>query len=288
VHCNHFCDAWGVRPQHRAAGVPDSLRVSADRDSSPAAPAPGEATAEHLRRTSPVPLYFQLAEILKERIEAGHWPAGERFPSERELAEEFRISRTVIRPALDLLASDGQLVRIKGRGTFVTPPKVAWPIAGLARLLARPPGHDFEIRILSAGEQDAEPDVRETLELEPGVATVLQATAVVRSSGAPVYMSNSFIVASRLPEIAARLRSASVLTDGERVAAEPAFVPASAAIATAFVSQWEATQLEVAAGDLCFLIRYLDRIDDGGQVKPVEFARMVFRTDVVELEALLA
>lgn len=268
--------------------MPHSLRVTADPDNIPAAS--GESANEHLRRTSPIPLYFQLAEILKERIEAGHWPAGGRFPSERELAEEFRISRTVIRPALDLLASDGQLVRIKGRGTFVTPPKVPWPIAGLARLLARPPDHDFEVRILSAVEQDAEPDVREMLELELGVATVLQATVVVRSSGAPVYMSNSFIVASRLPDVAARLRSTSALTHRDRVAAEagPTFLPANAAIATAFVSQWEATQLEVAAGDLCFLIRYLDRIDDRGQVMPVEFARMVFRTDVVELEALLA
>jgi GntR family transcriptional regulator len=250
----------------------DSIRVSAN--------------PEHLRRTSPVPLYFQLAEILKERIEAGHWPAGERFPSERELAEEFSISRTVIRPALDLLASDGQLVRIKGRGTFVTPPKVAWPVAGLARLLARPPSHEFEVRVLSTAEQEAEPDVREALELRRG-ATVLQATAVVLGSGAPVYMSNSFVVASRLPDVASRLRSTGVVADGEPEAG-PEFLPASGAIATAFVSQWEATQLEVAAGDLCFLIRYLDRIDDGGKVKPVEFARMVFRTDVVELEALLA
>jgi GntR family transcriptional regulator len=267
-----------------------SLGVSADPHHRSPARVSGADAAGHLRRTSPVPLYFQLAEILKERIEAGRWPAGERFPSERELAEEFGISRTVIRPALDLLASDGQLVRIKGRGTFVTPPKVAWPIAGLARLVARPSDHDLEVRILSTGEQDAEPDVREMLELEPRVETVLQATAVVLSSGESVYMSNSFVVASRLNGLAARLRSTSLATDREPVTAEagPEFAPASAAIATAFVSQWEATQLEVTAGDLCFLIRYLDRINEAGRVKPVEFARMVFRADVVELEALLA
>jgi GntR family transcriptional regulator len=268
--------------------MPNSLRVSADPHQGSAARAAGEPAADHLRRTSPVPLYFQLAEILKERIEAGHWPAGERFPSERELAEEFRISRTVIRPALDLLASDGQLVRIKGRGTFVTPPKVAWPIAGLARLLTGPPEHDFELRILSTSEQDAEPDVLETLELEQARPTVVQATAVVVSSGAPVYMTNSFLVGSRLPNLAARLRSTSVARNGEALETEPQFVPASATIATAFVSQWEATQLEIGAGDLCFLIRYVDRIADAGEVKPVEFARMVFRTDAVELEALLA
>lgn len=264
--------------------------MSAERDHRSLVRPNGEPRAGHLRRTSSVPLYFQLAEVLKERIEAGHWPAGERFPSERELADEFGISRTVIRPALDLLASDGQLVRIKGRGTFVMPPKVAWPIAGLARLLTRPTGREVEVRILSASEREVEPDVREVLELEQGAATVVQATAVVRSSGTPVYMSNSFVVASRIPDVGARLREASLPAGEEPPVAQarPEFVPASAAIATAFVSQWEATQLELAAGDLCFLIRYLERITDNGRVKPVEFARIVFRSDIVELEALLA
>jgi GntR family transcriptional regulator len=244
----------------------------------------GEADAGHLRRTSSVPLYFQLAEILKERIEAGRWPAGERFPSERELSAEFGISRTVIRPALDLLASDGQLVRIKGRGTFVTPPKVAWPVAGLARLLSRPPARGFEVRILSATEQEAEPDVHETLALDPDEPNVVQATAVVLSDGAPVYMSNSFVVPSRLPDLAARLKQARGSLTRAPVP-EPDFAEASTAIATAFVSQWEATQLELAAGDLCFLIRYLERVRDGDAVRPAEFARMVFRSDTVELQA---
>ena len=208
-----------------------------------------------------MPLYFQLAEILKERIEAGRWLAGERFPSERELADEFRISRTVIRPALDLLESDGQLVRIKGRGTFVTPPKAAWPIAGLARLLARPRDGETEVRILSAGEQEPDPDVREVLELEANAGGVVQATAVLLSAGSPIYMSNSFVVRKRLPALAELLTAGRVdaAASWAQTRASARLTSASATIATAFVSQWEATQLDLAAGDLCFLIRYVER-----------------------------
>jgi GntR family transcriptional regulator len=234
-----------------------------------------------------VPLYFQLAEILKERIEAGRWPAGERFPSERELAEEFAISRTVIRPALELLQSDGQLTRIKGRGTFVTPPKAAWRICGLTRLLSGPGEPDVEVRVLSASEQRAEPDVQEVLELESEAAPVVQATAVVLSVGSPICMTNSFIPRSRLPELTEALVAGSpagaVWTDRA-----PELVSASATVATAFVSRWEATQLEVSAGDPCFLIRYVERMRAADGVKPVEFARVVFRSDVVELDLDLA
>jgi GntR family transcriptional regulator len=247
----------------------------------------GAAARGRLRRASPVPLYFQLAEILKERIEAGRWPAGGRFPSERELSDEFAISRTVIRPALELLQSDGQLVRIKGRGTFVTPPKVAWRIRGLARLMSGAREPDVDVRILSASEQRAEPDVREVLELEPDV-TVVQATVVVLSGGSPVYMSNSFIASSRMPNLSAVL-AAGPGEAAARTAADggPELVSASATVATAFVSQWEATQLELSAGDPCFLIRYVERIRQGDRARPVEFARIVFRSDV-ELDVELA
>lgn len=239
--------------------------------------------ASGLLRASSVPLYFQLAEILKERIEAGHWPAGERFPSERELADEFGISRTVIRPALKLLASDGQLVRVKGRGTFVTPPKTPYRIHGLVRMLTLPREPGVEVRILTASEQHAEPDVRGALGLEGDEPPVLQATAVILRSGSPVYMSNSFIVRSRLPALPAPLTE--VGSSPPAPAPPPAFAAASATVATACLSQWEATQLGVAAGELCFLIRYLERVHAADGTSPVEFARIVFRSDVVALEA---
>jgi GntR family transcriptional regulator len=247
------------------------------------------ASRGRLRRSSSVPLYFQLAEILKERIEAGHWPSGGRFPSERELAEEFAISRTVIRPALELLQSDGQLMRVKGRGTFVTPPKTGWRIRGLARLLSGARERDVEVRVLSASGQPVERDVQEVLELESEAEPVIQATAVVLSAGSPVYMTNSFMAGSRLPELTTALVAGQ---DSEAVWAAagsgPQLVSASATVATAFVSRWEATQLELSAGDPCFLIRYVDRIRAGEGMTPVEFARIVYRSDIVELDVEMA
>lgn len=88
-----------------------------------ARPAPFFQRVGQLDRTSAVPLYYQLQEVLKQDIEAGHWSAGELLPSEAELGEGLGVSRTVIRKALDILQADGQVIRQKGRGTVILRPK---------------------------------------------------------------------------------------------------------------------------------------------------------------------
>lgn len=72
-----------------------------------------------LDRTSPVPLYFQLARVLEEEIVSGRWEPGKRLASEPQLGEHFGISRSVVRQTLERLERDGLVARIKGRGTFV-------------------------------------------------------------------------------------------------------------------------------------------------------------------------
>jgi GntR family transcriptional regulator len=73
---------------------------------------------------SPLPYYYQLEEILRERIESGNWTPDQQVPSERELCEGFSVSRTVVRQALNELVNKGFLYRRKGKGTFVAQPKV--------------------------------------------------------------------------------------------------------------------------------------------------------------------
>ena len=60
-----------------------------------------------LDKNSPIPLYFQLEEILKERIETGELQTGDLLSSEKELSEKYKISRPTIRQALRGLVSEG-------------------------------------------------------------------------------------------------------------------------------------------------------------------------------------
>jgi GntR family transcriptional regulator len=78
-----------------------------------------ERAIETLDRASPVPLHSQLRAVIDGRIESGRWTADERVPSERELCEQFGVSRITVRQALHQLVVERRLVRVHGRGTFV-------------------------------------------------------------------------------------------------------------------------------------------------------------------------
>ena len=74
---------------------------------------------EGIDRNSPVPFYFQLAEVLEHEITAERWTSGARLPSEPDLCTHFGVSRTTIRQALARLEQRKLIERIKGQGTFV-------------------------------------------------------------------------------------------------------------------------------------------------------------------------
>ena len=65
------------------------------------------------------PLWRQLADLLREQIEAGKLPRGRVIPSETSLMQDHGLARGTVRKAIDLLADEGLVTRIQGRGTFV-------------------------------------------------------------------------------------------------------------------------------------------------------------------------
>lgn len=83
-----------------------------------------------LDETSVVPLYYQLKEILIEKIKDGSWKEGNSVPSERVLMEEYKVSRATVRKALDELTIEGLIYKKKGLGTFVSKSKVIQNLVG--------------------------------------------------------------------------------------------------------------------------------------------------------------
>ena len=78
-----------------------------------------------ISRDAPIPIYYQLKQIIKEQISQGILEPGDRIPSEDELCTRHGISRTPVRQAITELVHEGLLVRIHGRGTFVAQPAPA-------------------------------------------------------------------------------------------------------------------------------------------------------------------
>jgi GntR family transcriptional regulator len=69
---------------------------------------------------SATPLYKQLYQIIMKAIEDGTFQPGDKIPSEDNLQKQFGLSRITIRKALQVLVDEETLMRIHGKGTFVT------------------------------------------------------------------------------------------------------------------------------------------------------------------------
>jgi len=68
---------------------------------------------------NPIPLYFQLKNIIENQISSGELKPGEKVPSENTLCERYQVSRTTARQAVTELVNSGKIVRTQGLGSFV-------------------------------------------------------------------------------------------------------------------------------------------------------------------------
>ncbi len=90
-----------------------SARVPAHRSR-----APGPV----LVRDSAEPLYQQLASLLARQIDEGLFPGGGRLPTEPELMAQHGVSRVTVRQAMALLARNGRVKTMRGKGSYVAAP----------------------------------------------------------------------------------------------------------------------------------------------------------------------
>lgn len=89
-----------------------------------------------LERSNPLPLYYQLKEVLRQQIRAGHLAPHTAIPSEPELVARYRVSRATVRQALTELVHEGLLYRQHGKGTFVCEPRVQQAFSELTSFTA--------------------------------------------------------------------------------------------------------------------------------------------------------
>lgn len=85
--------------------------------------------AMQLDKASPVPMYFQIAEGIREAIESGAIRSGQRLENEYRLSELLGVSRPTVRQAIQQLVQQGLLHRQRGVGTIVASRKIPRPVA---------------------------------------------------------------------------------------------------------------------------------------------------------------
>lgn len=230
-------------------------------------------------RGGQVPLYYQLGEILKQKLEEGGWEPGTLFPSERELEEHFGVSRAVVRPALDLLERDGAIYRRRGSGTYVAALKRLVPIRGLIRYLQEGRFSDSRIAVLRIRRQTNDQMIADFLKVSRG-QTVAQVTSILRVDK-PICILDSFFPVERVPWL---LGAALSLKGGEQPAlGEPLrLTRTDVSFEGSSCGPWTAKILGVRTGDPALVGRLLQYGGpaDQGRERPVELTRIVARSDI--------
>jgi GntR family transcriptional regulator len=227
----------------------------------------------------PIPLYYQIARILRSQIQSQEYKANDLLPTEEKLVRLYGVSRTTVRLAFHLLLKDGLVRRIPGRGTFVAPDLGAtpaeWAIGSIEEIISS--GYRMEYRLLGRRQVRAPEGLAKALRVAVG-ARVSEFRGLRLIEGQPFFHVTLHVpteLAERVP--ARRLREKPLV----------ALLEEHAGVQVVEAQQWTAASLadsEVARhlglrpGDPVLLVeRHF--LDETGRV--VELSLDRYRTDRV-------
>lgn len=164
-----------------------------------------------LRRHSGTPLYRQVEQELRRRVDAGELRPGDRLPTETDLAAELRVNRLTVRQALGELARAGTVQTRQGVGTFVA------ERGPTAEITIRPEQHDVRAESAFWTVPPGSEQVRETVlgtavercrsvgaELSLGEDAALRRVDTLVSHAEQPWLSSTYwLPHDRFPELAA-------------------------------------------------------------------------------------
>jgi GntR family transcriptional regulator len=230
------------------------------------------------------PVHLSIRDDLRIRITRGEWVAGQRLPSETDLAAWYGVARMTIRHAIGALASEGILIRRQGLGTFAADRLAArrtdWLQSYADKM--RGQGHDVQTRLIKGLVQVPPAGARQALQLGGcAVAVLVQRLRIV--DGTPTVVLTSWLPYTRFAGL-----DAEPLLDGSLYAmVEKRFgvriVRAQQTLTAAAAEEAEAQLLDLCPGDP--VLRMVRTTYDGSNIA-VEHAISVARSGYL-VEAIL-
>ena len=159
--------------------------------------------------TSSVAIYTQIAAAIRRKIEEGTLKPGDHLDTEMNICNALNVSRTTVRLAMNELEQDEYLVRRRGKGTFVTRPKVKRNLNDLYNFTGEISGLGMEptSTLIEFSTIPAIPKVIQSLNLNEG-ELVYKIKRLRLADGTPMMLETAYIPVKFCPNI-----SQSDLTD---------------------------------------------------------------------------
>lgn len=232
-----------------------------------------------LDRNSWEPLYYQIAEQLRAKVENELSP-GDQIPSENEILNQYNVSRNTARLAIDSLIKQGLVYRVKGKGTYVAPEKFQF---GLFRLVSfteetRRRGMVPSSRILNLSRCEPATRIRQALNLQVD-EKVFMIERLRLADNQPMALNTSYVPVAICPTLDQEdLAHGSIYQTIEETY-HLRIGHARQTLKPAVATEVEARLLDVSPGSPLLLVEGVASLVDG---TPFEFARLIYRGDRYE------
>ena len=229
-----------------------------------------------INKDSSIPLYIQIKDVWKEQIERNLLKPGDQIPTENELCKLYDVSRITVKQAINSLVNDGYLVRSRGKGTYVKPPKLEQNLAGVTSftedMIRR--GLKPGATLLNTEVETAEPDIAARLQLGDG-ARVIKVQRLRLADGQPMAIETIWLPYHLCPTLLQEDLTTSIyqiLKNQYKIVFNRAvqYLEASKA------EKREAKLLQIEPGDSVLEMERQSYMKDN---VPVEFTQSVYRGD---------
>ena len=155
-----------------------------------------------INRNSEVPCYSQLSKILLEQIRSGSLSPGGRLPTESAISKKYKLNRHTVRRAIESLAEEGMVYKIKGKGTFLAKTKIPYKVSKKTQFTTSilQAGLQPDATLLDTYEIIAGEEFSKKLNIQPDDnVSVLE---ILRyADGIPLSHTSSFLSAQKFPGI---------------------------------------------------------------------------------------
>jgi len=156
----------------------------------------GEAIMDFkkINKHIPIPAYYQLKEIISEKIESKELKTGEKITSENKLSELYQISRMTVRQAIKELVEEGLIYKEKGKGTFVSRPKLKRDLSELTSLTEEMErsGYKVKTKVLEMKVISASKRIAHKLEIALG-EKIIKIDRLKLADNKPFFLETSFL-----------------------------------------------------------------------------------------------
>ncbi len=228
-----------------------------------------------------VTLWRRIADDLERAIAGGAYGAGDRLDGEADIAARFGVNRHTVRRALAELAERGWVRAERGRGTYVEPKKLAYPIGVRTRFseIVGAAGRQVDGRLIGHGEEPASPSVAERLGLIVGDPVVR--LDILRSADrVPICVGTSWVSAASMPDAARVYRANRSMTKTLAHFGVRNYRRLTTRISASLADAVDTARLRLEPGRLLLIVESVDGV---AHEKPVLTTHARFAADRTDL-----